>query len=49
MQESSLRQETERVSFGAPVQVREFPQGLLELVSIGSAEVGRLVLDPGWR
>jgi hypothetical protein len=49
MQESYLRQETERVSFGAPSEVREFPHGRVELVSIGGAEVGRLVLEPGWR
>ena len=49
MQDSSLRQETERVSFGTPSEVREFPRGRVELVSIGGAEVGRLVLAPGWR
>lgn len=49
MQESYLRQETEHVSFGAPADVREFPHGRVELVSIGGAQVGRLVLEPGWR
>lgn len=49
MQNSYLRQETERVSFGAPSEVRELPHGRVELVSIGGAEVGRLVLEPGWR
>jgi hypothetical protein len=49
MQESYLRQETERVSFVTPSEVREFPHGRVELVSIGGAEVGRLVLEPGWR
>ena len=49
MQNSALRQQTEHVSFGAPSEVREFPHGRIELVSIGGAEVGRLVLDPGWR
>jgi hypothetical protein len=49
MQSSYLRQETERVSFGAPAEVRKFPHGRVELVTIGGAEVGRLVLEPGWR
>ena len=49
MRNSYLRQETERVSFGAPSEVRKFPRGRVELVSIGGAEVGRLVLQPGWR
>ena len=47
--ESGLQQETERVSFAAPAEVREFPHGRVELVSIGGAQVGRLVLEPGWR
>jgi hypothetical protein len=49
MPESYLRQETEHVSFGAPSEVRQFPHGRIELVSVGGAEVGRLVLEPGWR
>ena len=36
-------------SFGKPDEVREFPQGRLELVKIGGATVGRAVLQPGWR
>jgi hypothetical protein len=49
MQNTYLRQETERVRFGAPSDVRKFPHGRLELVSIGGADVGRLVLEPEWR
>jgi hypothetical protein len=44
-----LRRETERVSFNSPAELREFPHGRAELVSIGGAEIGRLVLEPGWR
>lgn len=36
-------------SFGTPDEVREFPHGRLELVTIGGATVGRAVLEPGWR
>jgi hypothetical protein len=36
-------------SFGAPDEVRQFPQGRLELIKIGGATIGRAVFDPGWR
>jgi len=34
--------------FSKPDEVREFPQGRLELVKIGGATVGRAVFQPGW-
>jgi hypothetical protein len=34
--------------FGKPDEVREFPNGRLELIRIGGATVGRAVLEPGW-
>jgi hypothetical protein len=36
-------------AFSAPDEVREFPNGRLELVKIGGSTVGRAVLEPGWR
>lgn len=39
----------EVVSFGRPHEVREFPLGRLELITIGGATVGRAVFEPGWR
>jgi hypothetical protein len=39
----------EHKDFGKPDEVREFPNGRLELVNAGDGVVGRLVLDPGWR
>jgi hypothetical protein len=41
--------DTEHRSFTAPDEVREFPRGRAEIVTIGGGEVGRLVLEPGWR
>ena len=41
--------ETEQKTFAQPDEVREFPNGKIEIVSIGDAEVGRLTLEPGWR
>jgi hypothetical protein len=36
-------------SFGKPDEVREFPQGRVELIQIGGATIGRAVFEPGWR
>ncbi len=35
--------------FGTPDEVREFPKGRLELITIGNATVGKAILEPGWR
>src|SRR5580693_8981253 len=42
-------QKTEHKSFTNPDDVRAFPNGKAELLSVGGAEVGRLVFQPGWR
>jgi hypothetical protein len=42
-------QTTEHVSFEKPDEVRHFPHGRVEIVTVGGAEIGRLVLEPGWR
>ena len=39
----------EVMSFGKPDEVREFPNGRLELIKIGHATVGRAVFEPGWK
>lgn len=36
-------------SFNNPDEVREFPLGKLELVTIGGVAVGRATFQPGWR
>src|SRR4030095_839805 len=36
-------------NFGRPDEIREFPRGRLELLTIGGATVGRAVFEPGWR
>jgi len=36
-------------SFGAPDEVREFPKGRVETVTIGGTTVGYAKLEPGWR
>ena len=42
-------QTTEQRSFAEPDDVRTFPHGRAEIVRVGGAEIGRLVLQPGWR
>ena len=44
-----VRQETEHKSFSSPSETREFPNGRAEILEVGGAEIGRLVLEPGWR
>ena len=36
-------------SFSAPDEVRSFPLGKLELVTIAGVTVGRATFEPGWR
>ena len=43
------QQRTEHKSFGTPEEVRTFPKGKVELVTMGGSTLGRAVLEPGWR
>ena len=36
-------------NFGKADEVREFPQGRVELITIGGATIGRAIFEPGWR
>lgn len=44
-----MQQQTEHKTFASPDETRSFPHGQVELVTIGGAAIGRLVLQPGWR
>lgn len=46
---SNPMKKAELKSFKKPDEIREFPLGRLELVTIGGATVGRVTLKPGWR
>jgi hypothetical protein len=39
----------EMKNFGKPDEVREFPNGRVELINIGGATIGRAIFEPGWR
>lgn len=45
----SFGERAERARFDRPEEVREFPKGKLELVTVGGAVIGRAILQPGWR
>ena len=45
----TVTQTTEHVRFAEPDEIRMFDHGRLELVHIGGSDIGRLVLQPGWR
>jgi hypothetical protein len=49
MSDDTTRRVTEHRTYEAPDEVREFPHGRLEILKIGGGEVGRLVLQKGWR
>ena len=36
-------------NFNKPDEVREFPNGKVELITVGGATVGRATFKPGWR
>jgi hypothetical protein len=39
----------EALSFSNPQEVREFPKGRVELVTVGDVTFGRATFEPGWR
>lgn len=39
----------EQKNFGTPDETRSFEHGIVEVLSIAGAEIGRLTLQPGWR
>jgi len=42
-------QKTTHKSSEQPEETREFPNGEAQIVSIGGAQVGRMIFQPGWR
>jgi hypothetical protein len=44
-----LMEKAETKSFNEPEEVRWFPKGKVELITIGGATVGRATFEPGWK
>jgi hypothetical protein len=49
MSAADTRHVTEQKSFAEPDEVREFPNGRVEILEIGHGQVGRIIAEPGWR
>ena len=47
--ETTMGAIAEQKSFTRPDETRSFEHGIVELVTIGDSEIGRLTLQPGWR
>ena len=47
--DEEMTQGTERKGFAKADEVRVFPKGRVELITIGGATIGRATLEPGWR
>jgi hypothetical protein len=39
----------ETKNFGKPDEIRDFPFGKVELITIGNATIGRATMNPGWK
>jgi hypothetical protein len=46
---AKLMEKADLKSFGKPDEVREFPKGRVELITIGGVTIGRAILEPGWK
>ncbi len=40
---------SERKSFNTPDEVRPFEKGKTQIVNLGGATIGRLIVEPGWK
>ena len=48
-EEEDMARDTEKKDFAKADEVRVFPKGKVELITIGGATIGRATLEPGWR
>ncbi len=46
---STIKEKAEHKNFGKPDEVRSFPKGKIELVTLGNRVVGRAIFEPGWK
>jgi len=48
-EDEDMPRDTEKKDFSRADEVRNFPKGKVELITIGGATIGRATLEPGWR
>jgi hypothetical protein len=46
---NSNQTKAETKSFNKPEEIRTFPKGKVELITIGGATIGRATFEPGWK
>ncbi|MGV9714239.1 cupin domain-containing protein [Gordonia sp. NPDC003424] len=46
---TATHQRTEHRDFAHPDEVRSFDHGCMEVLTVGGDDLGRLILQPGWR
>jgi hypothetical protein len=46
---ATVMQMTEHKSYNHPDEVRTFTHGRIEILKVGGSDIGRLILEPGWR
>ena len=46
---NSSQTKAETKSFNKPEEIRTFPKGKVELITIGGAVIGRATFEPGWK
>jgi hypothetical protein len=49
MEEPDMTASMQKKNCSRPDEMREFPQGRLELVTLGGVTFGRATLQPGWK
>ena len=49
MENTAVISKAEAISFSKPEEVREFPNGRIEVINIGGQKVGRATFQPGWK
>lgn len=47
--EKSVIEKVEHKTFRKPDEVREIPDGRVEIVNIGGSVIGRAIFQPGWK
>jgi hypothetical protein len=48
-EDEEMASEMEKKGFSKADEVRTFPKGKVELITVGGATIGRATLEPGWR
>ena len=46
---NSNQTKAETKSFNKPEEIRTFPKGKVELITMGGATIGRATFEPGWK